>query len=39
MRVLIIDDSRAVRMILKSALVEFGYAVTEANDGCKGLAA
>ncbi len=39
MRVLIIDDSRAMRMILRSALTEFGYDVTEATNGQEGLAA
>jgi len=37
MRVLIIDDSRAMRMILKSALTEMGHDVSEATDGRQGL--
>jgi len=37
MRVLVIDDSRAMRMILKSALLELGHDVVEAGNGEEGL--
>jgi two-component system chemotaxis response regulator CheY len=37
MKVLVIDDSRAMRSILRSALVEQGHEVAEASDGQKGL--
>ena len=37
MRVLVIDDSRAVRAILKKTLTDLGYAVAEAGDGQQGL--
>jgi two-component system chemotaxis response regulator CheY len=37
MRVLVIDDSRAMRMILKSTLLDLGHEVTEAGDGQEGL--
>ena len=37
MRVLVIDDSRAMRMILRTALVELGHEVTEAANGQEGL--
>lgn len=37
MRVLVIDDSRAMRMILKNALVELGHEVAEASNGQEGL--
>ena len=37
MRVLVIDDSRAMRMLLKATLAELGHEVTEALDGQDGL--
>lgn len=37
MRALIVDDSKTIRMILKQALHEFGFEVTEASDGEEGL--
>ena len=37
MRVLVIDDSRAMRMILKTTLLELGHEVVEAGDGQEGL--
>lgn len=37
MRALIVDDSRAMRMILKQVLCEFGFDVTEAANGREGL--
>ena len=37
MRVLVIDDSRAMRMILKTALLELGHEVSEAPNGQEGL--
>jgi two-component system chemotaxis response regulator CheY len=37
MRVLVVDDSRAMRMILKTILVEMGHEVTEAGNGQEGL--
>lgn len=37
MRALIIDDSRAMRMILKRVLCEIGFDVTEAANGREGL--
>jgi two-component system chemotaxis response regulator CheY len=37
MQALIIDDSRAMRMILKKNLVEMGFEVAEADNGLTGL--
>jgi two-component system chemotaxis response regulator CheY len=37
MRVLVIDDSRAMRMILKTTLLELGHEVVEAGNGQEGL--
>ncbi|HUB24028.1 MAG TPA: response regulator [Tepidisphaeraceae bacterium] len=37
MRVLVIDDSRAMRMILKNALVSLGHEVAEAGNGQEAL--
>lgn len=37
MRALIIDDSKAMRMILKQVLGEFGFEVVEASNGREGL--
>jgi len=37
MRVLVIDDSRAMRMILKTTLVQLGHEVVEASNGQEGL--
>ena len=37
MRVLIIDDSRAMRAILKSAVKSLGFEVAEASNGLEGL--
>jgi two-component system, chemotaxis family, chemotaxis protein CheY len=37
MRVLVIDDSRAMRMILRSTLLELGHDVVEAANGKEGL--
>lgn len=37
MRALIIDDSKAMRMILKQVLGEFGFEVSEAVNGQEGL--
>jgi two-component system chemotaxis response regulator CheY len=37
MRVLVIDDSRAMRMILKKILLELGHEVVEAGNGQQGL--
>src|SRR5579872_4867942 len=37
MRVLVIDDSRAMRMILKKTLLELGHEVVEAGNGQEGL--
>ncbi|HEX8324408.1 MAG TPA: response regulator [Tepidisphaeraceae bacterium] len=37
MRAIVIDDSRAMRGILKRTLLEMGYDVTEAVDGCDAL--
>jgi two-component system, chemotaxis family, chemotaxis protein CheY len=37
MRALVIDDSRAMRFILKQILVELGFEVQEAVDGRQGL--
>jgi two-component system chemotaxis response regulator CheY len=37
MRVLVIDDSRAMRMYLKTTLVELGHTVVEAGDGQEAL--
>ena len=38
MNAIVIDDSRAMRGILKRTLVDMGFAVREANDGKDGLA-
>ena len=38
MRALVVDDSRAMRMILKKALVGLGFDVTEVGDGLQALA-
>jgi two-component system chemotaxis response regulator CheY len=37
-RVLVIDDSEAVRQLVRQALVPAGYEVVEAGDGVQGLA-
>ena len=37
MRVLVIDDSRAIRMILKRSLAEFGADVAEAGHGAEAM--
>jgi two-component system chemotaxis response regulator CheY len=37
MRVLVIDDSRAMRMILRTTLAELGHEVVEAGNGQLGL--
>ena len=37
MKVLVIDDSRAMRMILKTTLHELGHEVAEASNGQEGL--
>ncbi len=37
MRILIIDDSRAMRMILKKTLMQMGHEVAEAANGQEGL--
>lgn len=37
MQVLIVDDSRSMRMILKKQLMEAGYSVTEASNGQEAL--
>ena len=37
MRVLVIDDSRAMRMILRTTLAELGHVVVEAGNGREGL--
>jgi two-component system, chemotaxis family, chemotaxis protein CheY len=37
MRVLIVDDSRSMRRILRLALLEFGHQVVEAGNGQEGL--
>jgi len=37
MRVLVIDDSRAMRMILRTTLTEIGHEVVEAGNGQEGL--
>ena len=39
MRVLVIDDSRAMRMILKNTLLDLGHDVVEASDGAEALEA
>jgi two-component system chemotaxis response regulator CheY len=39
MRVLVVDDSRAMRMILVNTLVEMGHEVTQAGNGQEGLEA
>lgn len=36
-RVLIVDDSRAMRMILRKALTQFGYEICEAANGQEAL--
>ncbi len=38
MQALVIDDSRAMRLILRRMLTELGMTVTEATDGLDGLA-
>jgi two-component system cell cycle response regulator len=38
-RILVVDDSRAIRQILRRSLQEIGYSVTEAADGVEALAA
>ena len=38
MRALVIDDSRAMRMLLKRELVDLGFEVSEAGDGNEALA-
>ncbi|MET0388075.1 MAG: response regulator [Polyangiales bacterium] len=38
-RILTVDDSRAVRMLVKKALADMGFDIAEAEDGEKGLAA
>jgi two-component system cell cycle response regulator len=38
-RILTVDDSRAVRMLVKKALVDMAFDIDEAEDGEKGLAA
>ena len=38
-RILTVDDSRAVRMLVKKALADMAFDITEAEDGEKGLAA
>ena len=35
MNVLVVDDSRVVRTIIRNLLTDFGYAVTVAEDGCQ----
>jgi two-component system chemotaxis response regulator CheY len=37
MRVLVIDDSRAMRSILRTTLIQMGHEVTEASNGKEGL--
>jgi len=37
MRVLVVDDSRAMRMILGKSLKTLGFEVFEAGDGCEAL--
>ena len=37
MHALVVEDSRAHRMVLRSYMHELGYEVTEATDGCEGL--
>ncbi len=37
MKVLVIDDSKTMRIILRNALKEFGHEVVEAGDGKEGL--
>jgi two-component system chemotaxis response regulator CheY len=39
MRVLVIDDSRAMRMILRTTLTEMGHEIVEACNGKEGLEA
>jgi len=39
MKALIIDDSRAMRMILRTAMTDLGYTIVEAADGQQGLEA
>ena len=38
-KILTVDDSKVIRDLVKSVLVENGYEVTTANDGVEGLAA
>jgi two-component system chemotaxis response regulator CheY len=38
MRALVLDDSRAMRRILRKLLMELGFEVVEAGDGVEGLA-
>jgi len=38
MRVLIVDDSKSMRMILAKSLREIGFEITEAGDGVQALA-
>lgn len=37
MKALIVDDSRAMRAILKRAIGSLGFDISEAEDGCKAL--
>ncbi len=37
MRVLVVDDSRAMRMILGKSLKAFGFEVIEAGNGCEAI--
>jgi two-component system chemotaxis response regulator CheY len=37
MRILVIDDSRAMRAVLRTTLIALGHEVTEARDGQEGL--
>ena len=39
MKILVIDDSRSMRKILRSPLVELGHCVSEASNGVEGLEA
>lgn len=38
MKALVVDDSRALRAIMKRALAQFGFEVVEAGDGVQALA-